>query len=206
MGGKKEMEQKKEIDESKEGGRLKDKLSKIGKTLKRILPMKETLAVAGIAVMSQTVPSCTTRFDAPPYDSTEDTHPDNAPDISSEADAPIDMESDADVIEDMNGDDGREPCPALPDSSVRMDNIELLRGESVTVNSITVTADSIDETASEVHYTFGCSGISLEGGLTISGEYIAQMKTYPEDGIRILIFQRDVMINSVLFDVTVEQM
>ena len=101
------MEEKKDKHEGREVGRLKDALTKLGKSLKRILPMKETLAAVSIGIMSQVLPSCTTKFDISNDVETEDVRPDtpadttdSTPDVPSEVDVPIDMEPDADVIED----------------------------------------------------------------------------------------------------------
>ena len=198
------MEQKKDDSGSKEGSKLKDKLSKLGKTLKKILPMKETIAVASIAVMSQALPSCTTTFKPGDVevDNESDTPADVTPDTPSEADAPIDMEPDEDVLEDTEGDSPVCPGPTLPE--VIETDVELFLGESITVNGIRTTVDHIEPTSLEVRYTFSCLGVPI-GELIVPGPGRNRNITFPEENTYIYILQNEVTSGRVVFNITVRQ-
>lgn len=205
MGGKKEMEQKKDDSGSKEGGSLKDKLTKLGKTLKRILPMKETVAAVSIGVMSQALPSCTTTFkpgDAE-VDNESDTPADVTPDTPSEADVPADMESDEDIVEDTDGDSPVCPGPTLPE--VTETDVGLFLGDSVTVNGIDIKLEHIESTSLEALYTFSCLGVPLEGEMIIPGAGRNRNMTFPEENVYVYILQKEITAGRVLIDITVRQ-
>ncbi len=212
---------KNEKDDERKSSRLKEGLLAVGKFLNRKLPMKELLIATGVCLASQALPKCTTEFKEIKHDVDEDIDGDGVdgmeevlPDGPEEdmPDGPEDtMDEDIDDItdvdiDDMGLDDGREPCPMLPESERIVNDIDLLEGESIVVNSIGITPDRIDVDALEVHYSFSCSGIPLEGGLTVTGEVIIRARSYPDDGVHIIINQQDVMGGRVIFNATIRQL